>query len=435
MATIDSNPASGTQDFLPEAMARRHHAFALVRDVYERYGFQPMDTPAFERLDVLLGKYGDESEKLIFKILKRGEQEETGQADLALRYDLTVPLARFAAANSGTLPMPFKRYVIAPVWRAERPQKGRFREFFQCDIDTIGSDSPLADAEPVIAASEVYAGLGLEDFTVHVNSRQALRALVESYGIPEEFEETALVAIDKLDRVGADGVARELRDREVPAELDALTQDLAADDLEERARDRLAGTERGAAGLAQADAVLALIDGHLVGGQARFDPVLARGLGYYTGPIFEVRHAGIGSSIGGGGRYDGLIGMFMGNDVPATGFSIGIERLLLLLEEQGRDHSSVPTVLVTVFDEDARVDAIGLAVRLRRAGIDTDLYAGDGKLGKQFKYADRRGIRYALIRGSDEREAGTVAVKDLDSGDQVDVAEADLVEHVQRRLL
>ncbi len=430
---IDTNPASGTQDFLPDAMARRHHAFALIREVYERYGFQPMDTPAFERIEVLQGKMGDEAENLIFKILKRGDQEATGEADLALRYDLTVPLARFVAANSGQLALPFKRYAIAPVWRAERAQKGRFREFHQCDVDTIGSDSLVADAEPVLAASEVYAGLGLEGFVVHANSRKALRALVESYGVPSTLEETTLVAIDKLDKVGPDGVARELLDRGVEkVPVSALAEDLAADDLEDRVRARLEATERGRAGLHEVDTVLSLIDGNLVGGSVVFDPVLARGLGYYTGPIFEVRHPGLGSSIGGGGRYDGLIGMFMGNDVPATGFSVGIERLLLLLQERGDDYRATPQVLVTVMDDEATLDAVGLASRLRHAGIDTDLYVGSGRLGKQFKYADRRGIRLAIIRGAQEREAGTVELKDLETGDQVTVAEVDLIDHLRR---
>lgn len=436
MSRIPTTPPSGTRDFLPDAMARRHHAFALIREVYERYGFAPMDTPAFERLEVLQGKMGDEAENLIFKILKRGEHEDTGEADMALRYDLTVPMARFVAENSGHLPMPFKRYAIAPVWRAERAQRGRFREFFQCDVDTIGSDSRVADAEPLIAAGEVYDGLGLTGWEIQVNSRVALRALVASYGVPADLEETTLVAVDKLDKVGPDGVGSELRERGVSNDaVEALVADLVADDFVDRVRSRLSSTERGQQGLAEVDDVLALVTPYLSGGTAAFHPELARGLGYYTGPIFEVRHEGLGSSIGGGGRYDGLVGMFSGQDLPATGFSIGIERLLLVLEEAGSVGSTGPAVFVTVFDDEGQADALDLAARLRTSGIAADLWVGrPGKLGKQFKQADQRGARLALVRGGDERAAGTVGVKDLASGDQSAVALDDLVDHVRRTL-
>ncbi len=436
MATIDANPPSGTRDFLPDAMARRQHAFGLIREVYERYGFSPMDTPAFERLEVLQGKMGDEAENLIFKILKRGEGEETGEADLALRYDLTVPMARFVAANAGQLPMPFKRYAIAPVWRAERAQRGRFREFYQCDVDTIGSDSLVADAEPLLAAGEVYTGLGLTGWEIQVNSRKALRALVASYGVPAELEEATLVAVDKLDKVGADGVGKELGGRGIaPDAVEALVADLVADDFNDRVRARLEQSERGREGLHEVDTVLSLVQPHLTGGTATFHPELARGLGYYTGPIFEVRHEGLGSSIGGGGRYDGLVGMFSGQDIPATGFSIGIERLLLVLEESGDLGAAGPAVFVTVFDEDGTADALDVASRLRGAGISTDLWVGrPGKLGKQFKQADRRGARLALVRGGDERAAGTVSVKDLAVGEQSTISLDELVDHVRGRL-
>jgi histidyl-tRNA synthetase len=434
MATIDSNPASGTRDFLPDEVARRERVFATIRRVYAAYGFAPIDTPAFERLDVLTGKYGEEGDQLMFKILRRGEHEDTGEADLALRYDLTVPLARFVARYAGELGEPFKRYHIAPVWRADRPQKGRYREFYQCDIDTVGSDSLLADAEVLLAVSEVLDALGLTGFEVQLNSRRALHGLIEAYGIPDELEGTTLVAIDKLDKVGPDGVARELSERGVGADVvDALVDDLASDDLDDRVRERLASTERGRAGLAEVDAVLDLVTPHQVGGTTRFTPALARGLSYYTGPVFEIRHEGLGAALAAGGRYDGLVGMFSNRDIPATGGSLGIERILLLLEDADRG-SAAPAVLVTVMDEDLRGDALALATRVRAAGIDADLYVAEGRLGKQFRYADRRGVRYALIRGSDEVDAGTVAVKDLSTGDQVPVAEDEVVDHIQRAL-
>jgi histidyl-tRNA synthetase len=431
MATIDANPPSGTRDFLPAEVARRERAFAAIRHAFQAHGFEPLDTPAFERLEVLTGKYGEEGDQLIFKILRRGEHEATGEADLALRYDLTVPLARVAARYGSQLAMPFKRYHIAPVWRADRPGKGRYREFFQCDVDTVGSDSLVADATTLVAVADVLDRLGLSGFRIQLNSRAALHGLIEAYGVPEALEGSALVALDKLDKVGPDGVAKELVEREVPsAAVDALVGDLAADDLVDRVRERLGSTERGRAGLAEVDEVLRLV-GAVPGGSLGYAPVLARGLSYYTGPVFEVVHDGLDATIAAGGRYDGLIGMFQNQPVPATGGSLGMERILLLLEQQeDADARSGPDVLVTLMDDDGAPDALQLARGLRGDGFSADVYAGRGKLGKQLKYADRRGAKVAIIRGADERAAGTVAVKDLASGDQITVAESDLHTHL-----
>jgi histidyl-tRNA synthetase len=430
LATIDANPPSGTRDFLPAEVTRRERAFTAIRDAFQAHGFEPLDTPAFERLEVLTGKYGDEGDQLIFKILRRGEHEASGEADLALRYDLTVPLARVAARYGSQLPTPFKRYHIAPVWRADRPGKGRFREFFQCDVDTVGSDSLVADATTLVAVADVLDRLGLSGFRIQVNARDALRGLVEAYGVPADLEGTTLVALDKLDKVGAEGVARELRDRDVPATaIEALVADLAADDLEARVRERLRDTERGRRGLAEVDEVLRLVD-EVPGGSIGYAPVLARGLTYYTGPVFEVVHDGLDATIAAGGRYDGLIGMFQGQDVPATGGSLGMERILLLLEQQDASAGTGPEVLVTVLDDEGAADALRLAARLRRAGRSVDVYAGGGRLGKQLRYADRRGVRAAIIRGADERAGGTVTVKHLASGDQATVPEADLDHHL-----
>lgn len=439
---LDTNPPSGTRDFLPDEVARRHRALATIREVFEAYGFAGMDTPAFERLDTLLGKYGEEGDQLIFRILARGEKladalsdDDTALADHALRYDLTVPLARYVAANAGQLVTPFKRYAIAPVWRADRPGKGRYREFLQCDVDITGSDSLVADAEVLMAVNEVLDALGLDGFTMRLNSRRALRGMVEAYGIPGDLEGSALVAIDKLDKIGPDGVAAELRDRGVPGDaVEALAADLGSDDRVAALRDRIESTERGRDGLAEVDTVLDLAVPNLAGGELVFDPVLARGLTYYTGPVFEVVHDGLGASIAGGGRYDDLVGMFSKNDIPATGGSLGIERILLLLAEEDTG-AGAPSVLVTVFNEDRRADALRIATRLRREGaIHTDVYPGDRKLGKQFRYADDRGIRFVVIRGDDEAEAGEVAVKQLATGDQVTIPEDQLVEHLRERL-
>jgi len=442
MATFDANPPAGTRDFLPQAMAQREEVFATVRTTFRRHGFQPMDTPAFERLDTLMGKYGDEGDQLIFKILRRGLEDDADHqelADLALRYDLTVPMARFMARHGGVLGTPFKRYAIAPVWRADRPQKGRFREFVQCDVDTIGSDSMAADADTLLAVTEALDALGLQGWTVHLNSRRVLRGLVAAWGIPAAQEATTLVAIDKLDKVGVDGVAGELRERGIAADaVDALVADLGDGEpltpvLADAVRERLGGNDLGAAGLAEVDAVLSLVAPNLAAsGRIAFSPMLARGLTYYTGPIFEIQHDGLGASIAGGGRYDGLVGMFSGQEVPATGGSLGLERVLLLLDEAS--DAAAPDVLVTVFDADGRADAMAMATSLRRAGIATDVFVADGRMKRQFKYADRRGVRFAVIRGSEERAAGTVGVKDLASGEQSTVEFADLVSHLQRAL-
>lgn len=429
----DPSPASGTRDFLPAEVIARERAFRIIRDVFERHGFAPIDTPALERIDVLLGKYGQEGDQLIFKILRRGEHEESGETDLALRYDLTVPLARYVAAHP-ELGTPFKRYHIGNVWRADRPGHGRYREFTQCDVDVVGSASPLADAETMLTLDAALSALGLEGYTFEVNSRRALHALVEAYGIAPELESSALVALDKLDKVGPAGVAEELRTRGVAADaVDRVEADLETDDARAPARDLLGSTERGTAGLAEVDELLGLVDGRLQAGRVRFAPYLARGLDYYTGPIFEIRHEGLGSSIGSGGRYDGLLGMFSGREIPATGGSLGVERILLLLDSQATGTDGAPEVVVTVLDDDLRGEAVTLATRLRSAGITADLFSDSARMRKQLRYADRRGARYAVMRGADEVAAGIVTVKHLESGEQVPVPEDDLVRYLQRQ--
>ncbi len=432
MATIDANPASGTRDLLPAEVTRRERAFSAIRRTFDAHGFAPLDTPAFERLEVLTGKYGEEGDQLIFKILRRGDHEASGDADLALRYDLTVPLARVAARYGSQLPTPFKRYQIAPVWRADRPGKGRYREFFQCDVDTIGSDSLTADAATLVAVTDALDALGLTGFRVQLNSRKALRGLVEAYGIPAELESEALTALDKLDKIGTEGVAGELRGRGIASEaIDALGQDLSAADPAAAVRNRLERSEVGQAGLAEVDRVLALVEGVV---PVAYAPVLARGLSYYTGPVFEVVHDALDATIAAGGRYDGLIGMFQSGDVPATGGSLGLERILLLLEEAETTAAgaSGPQVLVTVMDEEGAADALALAARVRAAGVTVEPYSGGGrrKLAKQLKYADRRGIRVAVLRGSEERAAATVTCKALATGEQRTVP----LEHLEATL-
>ena len=281
-----TKPARGMRDFLPEDVRRRAYVLGIVSEIYERYGFEPLETPAVENIETLLGKYGEEGDRLIFKILKRGEEgQKTGEADLALRYDLTVPLARVVAEHRGTLPKYFKRYQIQPVWRADRPQKGRFREFYQCDVDSIGSTSPIVEAEVCAAVSDVLERLGFTDFTIRLNHREVLRGLLDASGVPAETHDGALVAIDKLDKIGRDGVLAELAARGVApvaaaAALEAFDapESLAASDLRDRLASRLAGHAAGSAGLATLAAILVLSQETSAGPHLRLDPGLARGL-------------------------------------------------------------------------------------------------------------------------------------------------------------
>lgn len=420
MGTMDANPASGTRDFLPAEARHRDAVFATVRQVFAAHGFAPLDTPAFERLEVLAGKYGEEGDQLIFKILRRGEHEAAGDADLALRYDLTVPLARVVARYGSQLPTPFRRYQIAPVWRADRPGKGRFREFYQCDIDTVGSDSLIADASTILALTDAIDALGVRGARVLLNARAALRGLVGVYGIAPELEATTLTALDKLNKIGVDGVGRELTDRGVPAAaVSALVQDLSGDDVVTLLREKVASQPDGAIGLREIDTVRDIVtnssDVTIV-----HDPVLARGLSYYTGPVFEVVHDDLDVTIAAGGRYDGLIGMFQSQSIPATGGSLGIERLLLLAAASEQIAASSVDVLVTVLDETDAAMLAQLATRLRRQGLTVELYSGGGsrKLAKQLKYADRVGAELVVLYGAQEREAGTVIVKEMRSGVQ-----------------
>jgi histidyl-tRNA synthetase len=426
--TIDVNPPSGTRDLFAADVRLRRRTFAAVQAVFEAHGFEPLDTPAFERLEVLSGKYGEEGEQLIFRILRRGEQAASGEADLALRYDLTVPLARVVARYGSQLPDPFKRHQIANVWRADRPGRGRFREFTQCDIDVAGSSSPLADASVLLAVLDALDALGLGDVTVHLNDRDALHGLVAAYGVPEALGASALTALDKLAKVGPDGVAAELRQRGVPdAAVAALHADLAGEDRVAALTARVASDARGRGGLDRIDVLWGLLP-DAAAGRVVHDPVLARGLGYYTGPVFEVTHPALDASIAAGGRYDGLVGMFSGGDVPAVGGSLGLERILLILAERSAAEAAgadAPDVLVTVLDPADGADLLAVAGRLRTAGVRADVWTGDGRLGKQLRHADRRGIPFALVRGEAERAAGSVTLKQLATGEQTTVAEAD----------
>jgi histidyl-tRNA synthetase len=422
------DPPSGTRDLLAADVERREHAFAIIRSVFSRYGFEPLQTPAFERLDVLLGKYGEEGDKLVFKILRRGEHEASGEADLALRYDHTVPLARVAAAYGSQLPTPYKRYALGPVWRADRPGKDRYREFTQCDLDTLGSESLLADAEALSAHHDALAELGLPDFTILLNSRRVLAGMLEAFSVQPEIGAGVLASLDKLDKLAPADVVSELTGRGLaPDQAGDLVAALTGPDSADRVRVALSKTEEGTAGLDEVDTMLSLLAGQIPADRLAFTPRMVRGLSYYTGPIWEVTTAGVAGSVGGGGRYDHLLQQLGGPDVPATGSSIGIERILPLLPGDGTTKPGRLDVAVTVMRSDLAPQAFAFAAAARSAGLRASVYLGSsGKLGRQLKWASDSGARRCLIYGEQEHAAGSVTVRDMASGEQVQVPAADL---------
>jgi len=415
------DPPSGTRDFLAAEWETREHAFERIRSVFARYGFEPLVTPAFERLDVLLGKYGDDGDKLIFKILRRGEHEGTGEADLALRYDHTVPLARVAAAYGSQLPTPYKRYAIGPVWRADRPGHGRYREFAQCDLDTLGTSSAMADAEVICAVHDVLGELGLRGFRFLLNSRRVLAGLLEAFGVPADLGPGVLITLDKLDKLAPAEVITELAGRGLAeAQAAPLVGALTAGDAAEQIRDALKNSDEGAAGLDEVDTLLSLLAGQVPGDRVVFAPRLVRGLSYYTGPIWEVAAEGGAGSLAGGGRYDHLIALLGGPDVPATGGSLGMERILLLLPRPDTGRTMLD-VAVTVMDEHA-ARSFAFAAAARDAGLRASVYLGNSrKLGRQLKWSSDSGARWALIYGNNEEEAGAVTVRDMTTGEQASV--------------
>ena len=408
------------RDFLPEDVRRREYVIGIIKRVYERYGFEPLETPAVENLETLLGKYGDEGNQLIFKILKRGEHEKTGEADLALRYDLTVPLARVVAQHQAKLPRLFKRYQIQPVWRADRPARGRFREFFQCDVDSLGSTAPVIEAELCAAVADAMTALGFSEFQIRINHRHLLSAVLKQAGFPADREAETLVVLDKLDKIGEAGVVKEWAAKGLGEEqrlveaARALRTGLST--LDDVAR-FVESDPGGRAAVENLQRIFELLRGTSAGPRLAFDGTLARGLSYYTGAIMEVNVADLAGSLGGGGRYDNLVGMFLGQNIPACGFSLGLERILVVMTERGMFPATLAAspadVMVATFDAAAAADALRVADALRADGLRVLVYPDADKIGKQIKYADGRGIPFVALLGDDEIKAGTVTVKNL----------------------
>jgi histidyl-tRNA synthetase len=426
----------GFRDYLPEQMVLRQQVLGIIRSVFERHGFEPLDTPALEYMEILTGKAG-ENEKLMYHFMDQGERE------VGLRYDLTVPLARVVAMHQNDLVMPFKRYHVAPVWRAEKPQRGRTREFWQCDADIVGSSTALADAEAVNVLTDALQQIGLGRAMVSINHRKLLEALAIIAGVPADQAPTIYRSIDKLDKIGRDGVLAEFQRNGVSTEaanqvLDIVTTTGTNDELLDMAAERLASVPQGVQAVAELRSLIEHVE--LLGvpkNMYKIDLALARGIDYYTGPVYEaqVTEPKIGS-VAGGGRYDGLVGTFLGRDVPATGISLGIERILEVIQEFDLmpTRKSVADVMM-VYVQDTLADAAVIARDLRDEDIRVDQSVITNKgIGAQLKYADRRGIPYAVILGPDELARGEVSVKNLATGEQKEIQRALLIQELDMML-
>lgn len=450
MAQKPSIP-KGTRDFSPLEMARRNYIFDTIKSVFSLYGFQQIETPAMENLSTLMGKYGEEGDKLLFKILNSGDWRSALDTDLlanstigaltskvsekGLRYDLTVPFARFVVQHRDTIQFPFKRYQIQPVWRADRPQKGRYREFYQCDVDVVGTNSLLSEVELIQIVEEVYRRLGIR-VSLHINNRKILAGIAEVIGQPERIIDIT-VAIDKLDKIGVENVNKELLDKGLPQEaVDALQPILNLSGTNTEKLDQLeqvlAFSETGLKGIEELRTIFALYaqstqDGDLstfepTGLQLELDLCLARGLNYYTGAIFEVKALDVQmGSITGGGRYDNLTGIFGMPGVSGVGISFGADRIYDVLSELNlypENLQSTTQLLFATFGEQELLYALRWAKELREKGVSVEVYPEPTKMKKQMSYADAKKIPLVAIVGGDEMAANKVMLKNMLSGEQ-----------------
>lgn len=459
---MSSKPSipKGTRDFLPEVMVKRNYIFSTIRAVFEKYGFLPIETPSMENLSTLTGKYGEEGDQLLFKILN-SRIHESGKKDQlrtefelsleksrnseiltekALRYDLTVPFARFVVQNQNELSFPFKRYQIQPVWRADKPQKGRYREFFQCDVDVVGSDSLLHEIELILIIDEVLSNLGLNDFTIKLNNRKILSGIAEVCGEKEKLV-AITVAIDKLDKIGIDGVIAELREKGVNEHAIQKMDPLFAlnGSNEEKLRSLssfLELSETGLKGIEELSYVLEHVNKIGVGKAiVEFDVTLARGLNYYTGAIFEVKANNVQmGSITGGGRYDDLTGLFGLKGMSGVGISFGADRIYDVMNELNLFPSSVlasTKVLFINFGEAEQFYSMKVASDFRKKGIACEVYPSSVKMAKQMKYANDKKIPFVVMIGSKEMESGQLTFKDMASGEQFSGKPEELISRIK----
>ncbi|QQL49345.1 histidine--tRNA ligase [Mucilaginibacter ginkgonis] len=443
MAAVKPTVPKGTRDFSPAEMVKRNYIFDTIKSVFRKYGYQQIETPTMENLSTLTGKYGDEGDKLIFKVLNSGDylakadaaaletrnsnQATSSISEKALRYDLTVPFARYVVMHQNEITMPFKRFQVQPVWRADRPQKGRYREFYQCDADVVGSDSLLNEAEFVMIYDEALSNLGLQDFTIKINNRKILAGIAEIIGKPGLIVDMT-VAIDKLDKIGLNGVVDELLTKGFTREdIDKLEPIILLEggnyDKLNKLKHVLAASATGLKGCEEIEEILEYINNiKLKRATLELDITLARGLNYYTGAIFEVKtNETTMGSIGGGGRYDDLTGMFGLKGLTGAGISFGADRIYDVLKELGlfpEGSTQTTKVLICTFDKGGEVYALPLLQHLRAEGVNAELYPSGTKIKKQFDYGNAKNIPYVIVIGSDEIESGHLTFKDMQSGHQ-----------------
>jgi len=453
MAAIKPSVPKGTRDFSPAEMAKRNFIFDTIKTVFRKYGYLQIETPSMENLSTLTGKYGDEGDKLMFKILNSGdylskvdpEKLTTYNSQLitqdisekALRYDLTVPFARYVVQHQSEITFPFKRFQVQPVWRADRPQKGRYREFFQCDADVVGSDSLLNEAEFILIYDEALSNLGLRDFSIKINNRKILSGIAEVIGKSDNIIDLT-VAIDKLDKIGLDGVIKELLEKGfTPEDIEQLKPVILLEGSNstklESLRIALAGSAIGLKGCEEIETVFNYINHFdLQNATIELDITLARGLNYYTGAIFEVKTNEVAmGSIGGGGRYDDLTGMFGLKGLTGVGISFGADRIYDVMEELDlfpADANQSTQVLICCFDKDGEMFALPLLQQLRDNDINTELYPAGAKIKKQLDYANNKNIPYTVVIGSDEMQSGVLTFKDMTSGIQEKLTAKEIIE-------
>lgn len=411
---IKAQTLKGFRDFLPTEARKRQFVINALKKVFESYGFEPLETPSLEYEEILLGKYGEEGDKLMYRF------EDNGKRRVALRYDQTVPLARAVAQYQNELPMPFKRYQIQNVWRAENTQKGRFREFLQFDIDIVGSPSFLADAEIIAATAKAIEKLGFKNFKILINDRENLKFKTQGIALSQDRNILAVRAIDKLKKIGRDGVLKELTENKfTKKEAEEILQVIQEAKLTPR--------------LSEVFSLLKQLG--IPDNQYEFSPTLARGMDYYTGIIFEVEvQEYTTGSLGGGGRYDNLIGIFANKQIPAVGFSFGFDRLMEAMEELKLFPIELTTTkaLVTIFSKDLRQKSIEYSTALSSAGVSTELYLDENtKLEKQLKYADKKQIPYVIIIGPDEAKNNTVTLRNMKTREQKIVLKAEILENLK----
>lgn len=455
MAQKPSTP-KGTRDFLPEVVAKRQYIFDTIKKSFEIYGFSPIETPSFELSSTLLGKYGEEGDRLIFRILKSGDKVKDADlkaleegnlarfsnslAEKALRYDLTVPFARFVVQHQNELSFPFKRYQIQPVWRADRPQASRYQEFYQCDADVVGSDSLVYELDFVQLFDEVLTNLRIPDFTIKINNRKILSGIAEVSGESDRLIDIT-VAIDKLDKIGLDGVINELTNKGVSAEAIDKIRPLfeISGDTQQRIDQMSAFLEGSEVGQQGIEELRYIFDETarlgLQSAKVEFDVTLARGLNYYTGAIFEVKANTVDiGSICGGGRYDDLTGIFGMKDMSGVGISFGADRIYDVLEKLDLFPASVDNrleLLFINFGDSEMAYCLPIIKKLREEGISCEMYPKSAKMNKQMKYANDRGVKYVAMVGQNEIESGVLRIKNMDSGEQVDLKPEAIANHLK----